>query len=363
VVRRHPEAFAITALSAFANADGLIAAAKEFCVPVVCIGDAAKANKVQAALPGVRVLSGEEGLAVLAALEAVDTVVLAVAGGGGIAPAYAALRAGKTLAVANKEALVAAGQFLREAATAYGGRIVPVDSEHSAIFQCLEGGAARPRRLILTASGGPFRGYTKARLEKVTIAEALRHPTWAMGKKVTVDSATMMNKALEIIEAYWLFKDYDLPPADYLIHPQSIVHSMVEFADGAVLAQLSVPSMEIPIQYALTHPKRLPTAVPTLDLAAVGSLTFDAPDEEAFPAPALARLALQHGGAYPAVLSAANEAAVDLFLQGAISYSRIVPLVGEALLAPMPRIAVTIDTLPLFAARARDTVNHKARGI
>ncbi len=260
----------------------------------------------------------------------IDIVVLALPGGAGLEPTLAAAKAGKRLALANKESLVSAGEIIVAEAAASGALITPIDSEHSAIWQCLNGETEPPQRLILTASGGPFRGYTKSQLEKVTPEQALAHPSWKMGHKVTIDSATLMNKGLEIIEAHWLF-DMPYENIEVIIHPQSIVHSMVEFVDSSLKAQLCHPDMRLPIQYALTYPERLPNELRRLDWDEVASLEFQLPDVDAFPCLKLAREAGEKGGSYPAVLCAADEAAVELFLEGRIKFTDIAALVAGVL--------------------------------
>ena len=298
----------------------------------------------------VTVLAGIEGLCALAALDGADTVLNAVVGMVGLRPTMAAIAAGHDVALANKETLVAGGAFVMDAVRRQRVRLLPVDSEHSAIFQSMPAEllghllgqpqeapptARGVSRLILTASGGPFFGRSKDELRAVTKADALHHPNWQMGQKITIDSATMMNKGLELIEARWLF---DVPPEriDILVHRESIVHSLVEFDDRAVVAQLGVPDMRVPIQYALTYPARLPSPVDRLRLEDWGRLTFFAPDDEVFPAMGLARRALTQGGAYPAALNAANEVAVDAFLREEIGFADIVPLAGQALDLPLP---------------------------
>jgi 1-deoxy-D-xylulose-5-phosphate reductoisomerase len=258
-------------------------------------------------------------------------VVSALVGAAGLVPTLGAIRAGRTIALANKETLVMAGALMTRAARERGVRLLPVDSEHSALFQCLAGAAPREvRRLVLTASGGPFRGWPRSKLEAVTVEQALRHPTWRMGAKITIDSATLMNKGLEVLEAHWLF-GVPFDRIDVVVHPQSIVHSMVEFVDRSVLAQLGMPDMGIPILYALTYPERLPCPAPALDLVGLGSLTFEAPDEAAFPCLALARQAGTAGGAAPLVLNAANEVAVAAFLAGRCGFMEVPRLIGDAL--------------------------------
>ena len=280
----------------------------------------------------VRVVSGMDGLCELAALPEADMVLNSVVGMVGLRPTMAAIAAGHDVALANKETLVAGGAFVMDAVKKAGVKLLPVDSEHSAIFQCLQGCPPEKRvnRLILTASGGPFFGRRAEELKQVTLADALNHPNWSMGQKITIDSATMMNKGLELIEASWLF---DMPPEkiDVLIHRESIIHSLVEYDDNAVLAQLGTPDMRVPIQYALTYPDRLPCLAKQLRLEDWGKLTFFAPDDEAFPTINLARRALTMGGLYPAALNAANEVAVGAFIAGEIGFTDITRLAAAAL--------------------------------
>ena len=301
--------------------------------PKLCVAfdeTAARDLKIALADTGIRVMAGMEGLIAAATHPDCDTVVTAVVGMVGLLPTLAAIDAGKDIALANKETLVCAGGLVMEAARKKGVHILPVDSEHSAIFQCVQASAGnRLEKIILTASGGPFFGKTAAQLRQVTKEQALRHPNWSMGAKITTDSATMMNKGLELIEAMWL---YGLPQEqiDIVIHRESIVHSLIEFADGAVLAQLGMPDMRLPIQYALTYPARLPCKAPRLSLAEVGRMTFYAPDTAAFPAMDLARRAADRKGNAGAVLNGANEAAVSLFLSDRLPFWRIPELVGRA---------------------------------
>ncbi len=294
--------------------------------------------------PLPELFGGPEGLAAVASEVPADVVVSALVGAAGLVPTLAAIRAGRTIALANKETLVMAGALMTRAAREHGVRLLPVDSEHCAIFQCLAGSAPREvRRLVLTASGGPFRGWSALALENVTAAQALRHPTWRMGAKITIDSATLMNKGLEILEAHWLF-GVPFERIDVIVHPQSIVHSMVEFVDRSVLAQLGMPDMGIPILYALTYPDRLPCPAPALDLVQLGALTFEAPDEAAFPCLALARRAGRAGGAAPLVLNAANEVAVAGFLEGRCGFTDIPRLIDDALAAHAGIAAADLET-------------------
>ena len=304
----------------------------------------------------IEVCAGTEGLIRAATMETADVVVTAVVGMVGLLPTLKAIEAGKDIALANKETLVCAGELVMQAAQEHGVRILPVDSEHSAIFQCAQARGENPlSKIILTASGGPFFGKTRAELEHVTREQALHHPNWNMGAKITIDSATMFNKGLELIEAMWL---YQMPPEEIeiVIHRESIVHSLVEFADGAVLAQLGLPDMRLPIQYALTYPDRVPCKVPRLSLAEVGKLTFFAPDEQAFPALRIARTAAGEGGSACAVMNGANEAAVDLFLRDKIGFLEIPALVERAL-ADVPRSgALTLERVLESDVLARETV-------
>ena len=324
----------VAALAAHGSADMLEAQAREFSPRLAVLYDDAAAAELRRRLRGtdIEVLSGPEGLLAAAQAEEADTVVTAVVGSVGLEPTLAAIRLGRRIALANKETLVCAGELVMAAARETGAEIVPVDSEHSAIFQCLQGCRDRGevRRLLLTCSGGPFFGRSFAELEHVTAADALKNPNWTMGAKITVDSATLMNKGREIIEAMRL---YDLPveQVEAVIHRQSIVHSLVEFRDGAMLAQLGTPDMKLPIRYALTYPHRAQTPDRTLDLLTCGALTFSAPDMEAFPCLRIARQCAAAGGTACAVMNGANEAAVQRFLQGAIGFNDIPRLVEQAL--------------------------------
>ncbi|MBR5381239.1 MAG: 1-deoxy-D-xylulose-5-phosphate reductoisomerase [Oscillospiraceae bacterium] len=299
--------------------------ARRFRPNVVCAADEKAADDLRVRLGDtpVRVVSGEEGLIEAASEKEADTVVTAVVGTAGLRPTMAAIEAEKTIALANKETLVCAGRAVMRAARAHKVDIIPVDSEHSAVFQSLAGSRREDvKRIVLTASGGPFRGKSREELKNVTAAEALRHPNWSMGKKVTVESATMMNKGLEVIEAMHLFSVVP-EKIGVLVHPQSVVHSLVEYADGAYIAQLGYPDMRLPIQLALTWPERRPSPSPSLDLTACGPLTFEEPDTEAFPCLALARACAERQDASCAVMNGANEAAVALFLAGKITFTGI----------------------------------------
>ena len=326
--------FSVAALTAHRSGALLEEQARRFQPELaVCVDPAAAADlKVRLADTQVRVASGPEGLLEAAALPSADTVVTAVVGVAGLEPTLAAIRAGKRIALANKETLVCAGELVMDQAEAHGAEIVPVDSEHSAIFQCLQGCRDRGevRRLILTASGGPFFGWSREALAGVTPAQALKHPNWSMGAKITVDSATLMNKGLEYIEAMRL---YWMPPEkiSIVVHRESIVHSLVEYCDNAVLAQMGAPDMRLPIQYALTWPERTPGPAQPLDLLNCPSLTFQAPDYDVFPCLGLALGAARTGGTATAVLNGANEAAVALFLEEKLSFPGIAERVGLAL--------------------------------
>ena len=326
-----PERMEIVGLAANSNARKLAAHANRVRPKALCLVDESKVGELQAALEyKPRIFSGEPGLIEIACLAEAEMVLVAVVGTGGLQPALAAIKVGKDLAVASKEILVMAGEIVMREARKKGVQILPVDSEHNAIFQCLDSQGERPtpdeesnvRRLILTASGGPFRETPASEFEAITVEQALRHPTWNMGPKITIDSATLFNKGLEMIEAHWLF-GVEMKRVEVVIHPQSIVHSMVEFSDGSVLAQLSHSDMCFPIQYAVTWPERVPNSLPPLDFGKLRQLEFATPRSEDFPALNLARRAGEAGGTLPAVLNAANEIAVSAFLERKISFPRI----------------------------------------
>jgi 1-deoxy-D-xylulose-5-phosphate reductoisomerase len=335
VVAEHPEEFAVVGLAAGQNVAALARQVREFRPALVSVADEAAAAALKELLlreAAPPILAGSEGAREVATATGADLVVSAMVGAVGLAPTLAAVQAGIPVALANKETLVAAGPLVMAAARARGVPLIPVDSEHSAIFQALQGQRREDiRRLWLTASGGPFRDWDRPRLETVTAREALQHPNWSMGPKITIDSATMFNKALEVIEASVLF-ELPVDRIAVVIHPQSIVHSLVEFVDGSVLAQLGVPDMRLPIAYALTYPRRLPLNGPPLDLCQVARLTFEAPDESRFPALKLGYAAARAGGTMPAVLNAANEVAVAAFLEARLSFLDI-PRVVEAAMA------------------------------
>jgi 1-deoxy-D-xylulose-5-phosphate reductoisomerase len=329
VARDIPDRMEIVGLSGNRNLAKLEELAAEF--PNAALCTTCPHTAVPAGLDRLIVHRGEQGLVDLATLPEADLVLIAIVGTGGLRPALAAIEAGKDIAVASKEILVMAGQAVMEAARRKGVKVLPVDSEHNAIFQCLEGrDPAQVQRLILTASGGPFRKLPAAELHLVTREQALRHPTWNMGAKITIDSATLFNKGLEMIEARWLF-DVEMARVDVIVHPQSIIHSMVEFVDGSVLAQLSHSDMCFPIQYAVTWPDRVPNTLRPLDFAHLAKLEFEAPRREDFPALDLARDAGERGGTLPAVLNAANEVAVAAFLESRIPFPRIWETVAYAM--------------------------------
>ncbi len=332
VVSRFPDRFQVVALAAGENISLLLEQTRRFRPKLISCKNEALAARLKPELPpGVELLSGREGAFAVATHPEAELVVSAMVGAVGLLPTYEAIKAGKTLALANKETLVMAGPLVMAEARARGVEILPVDSEHSAIFQCLSAGKREEvDRLILTASGGPFRTKSSEELRRVTPKQALKHPNWEMGAKITIDSATLMNKGLEVIEAHFLFE----VPAEKIkvkIHPQSIVHSLVEFVDGSVIAQLGIPDMRIPIAYALAYPERLPLDLPRLDLVSASPLTFEEPDLRRFPCLRLAYEALEMGGTAPTVLNAANEVAVEAFLNGRLRFDQI-PLLVEKVL-------------------------------
>lgn len=333
VIREQKESLHVEVLSANSSADLLVAQALEFRPNAVVIGDDSKWKQVNDALfdHGIKVYSGNEALEQVVETDGIDMVLTAMVGAAGLKPTMRAISAGKHIALANKETLVVAGELVMKAAQQRGVAIHPVDSEHSAIYQCLAGETHNPiEKVILTASGGPFRGRSLASLEGVTKADALRHPNWEMGAKITIDSASLMNKGLEVIEAKWLF-DVDADQIDVVVHPQSIVHSCVQFEDGSIKAQLGLPDMKLPIQYALTFPRRLANDFPRFDFMDHPSLTFEQPDTETFRNLALAFSALKEGGNAPAILNAANEVAVARFLKDDIAFLDLPRVVEHAL--------------------------------
>ena len=354
LIRREPEAFEVVALTAFSDVDGLAAAARECGARIAVIGDERHYSALKNALQGsgVEAAAGDDAL-VDAAQAGAEWSMAAIVGCAGLRPTMAALKAGGTVALANKESLVSAGALMMDQATRSGATLLPVDSEHNAIFQCLAGSRLEDvARITLTASGGPFRTFTREEMRGITPAQAVAHPNWSMGAKISVDSATMMNKGLELIEAAHLFP-IGLDRIEILVHPQSIIHSMVEYRDRSTLAQLGSPDMRIPIASALAWPVRMTTPCQPLDLARIGRLDFEAPDEERFPALRLARQVAGQGGSAPAILNAANEVAVAAFLKGEIGFLDIAMIVEDVLnrySAPAPgRIEDVLDV----DARAR----------
>jgi 1-deoxy-D-xylulose-5-phosphate reductoisomerase len=330
-----PDQIRLLALAAGNNSELLFEQTRRHKPAAISISDPAKAKELQNELgASTRVFSGNEGLLKLATLPAADIVLIAIVGTAGLQPALAAIRAGKDIAVASKEILVMAGEIVMNEARKHGVRVLAVDSEHSAIFQCLDGKPTNfVRKLILTASGGPFRDksfWPKEKFSEITVERALKHPSWIMGKKITIDSATLFNKGLEMIEARWLF-DIEMARVGVVVHPQSIVHSMVEFVDGSLIAQLSTPDMCLPIQYALTYPDRAASERVQTNFPKIGTLTFEEPDVERFPAIELARRAGEIGGTLPAVLNAANEIAVEAFVNRKINFPQITETVRRTM--------------------------------
>ena len=333
IATEHSGRFSVGALAAGRNWRLLAEQIREFRPHLAAVLDDEVARDLKVALgrgTPTDIVTGERGYGQVAELSDCQIVVSAMVGAAGLRPTIAAIAAGKTLALANKESLVIGGALVTRLAREKGVRILPVDSEHSAIFQCLEAHAVGVRRILLTASGGPFRSRPAGELARVTPEEALRHPNWTMGAKISVDSATMMNKGLEMIEARWLF-DIEMARVQVVIHPQSVVHSLVEFVDGSLLAQLCEPNMRLPIQYALTYPERLPNTLPSADFVKMARMDFEMPDHDRFPALRLAREAGERGGTAPAVFNAANEVAVDRFVKGEIRFPDIWGIVESAL--------------------------------
>lgn len=353
------EEIKVTALTAGRNVELLAAQAIKFCPKVVAIAAKERYAELKRLLfgTGIRVLAGEEGLTYVAAGTESKTILAAIVGIAGLKPTLAAVRAGKRVALANKETLVTAGYIVQQEREISGAEILPVDSEHSAIWQCLRAGSKEEvQTLILTASGGPFRTRSKAELAQVTVQEALNHPNWSMGAKITVDSATLMNKGLEILEAGWLF-GLPLEKIKVLVHPESIVHSLVEFADGAVIGQLGLPDMRLPIQLALTYPRRLGATWPRLSLAG-RKLTFEEPDNERFPCLRLAQQAGKIGGTAPTALNAANEVAVAEFLSGRLPFAQIPSVVEQVIAAHQTQPEPTLDSILAVDAWARDKARY-----
>ena len=354
VVRDLPHKFRIVGLAAGKNIDSLARQINEFKPRFIYYQD----KKAQVRLANCEFLSLED----IASHPLVDTVIIAISGKSGLSPTLAAVKVGKNVALANKESIVMAGEIITSEAKLNGARIAPIDSEHSAISQCLNGENQKAAQLILTASGGPFRHYSSAQLNEVTVKQALSHPSWQMGRKVTIDSATLMNKGLEVIEAHFLFS-MPFDSIKVLIHPQSIVHSMVEFVDGSIKAQLSYPDMRLPIQYALSYPERLPNPqLPRLDWSSINNLTFEQPDFDTFPCLKLAIEAGKKGGTYPAVLCAADEVAVELFLSQGIRFVDITNLVEQTLEQHRAIAHPTVEEIMAADAWAREKVLQLVSG-
>ena len=356
LIRREPHKWQVVALTANCQARELAALAREFCAEIALVADESCLAELRDALAGTAIQTAAGPTALIeAATRPADLVLAAIVGTAGLAPTMAAIEQGRTVALANKEALVSAGEVMTAAVAKYGTTLLPVDSEHNAIFQCLAGNdLAHVRSITLTASGGPFREWTMAQLHAATHAQAVKHPNWDMGAKISVDSATMFNKGLELIEAHHLFPvGHD--KLRIVIHPQSVVHSMVEYRDGSTLAQLGPSDMRVPIASALAWPERMDTPCAPLDLAALGQLTFRAPDEVRFPATKLAREAVEAGGAAPAVLNAANEVAVAAFLAGHIPFTRIAAYVAQVLADTALPAPATLAEVIAVDAQARAT--------
>lgn len=355
VIRQHPDLFEASVLTAGRNADLLISQAREFLPDSVVIADESKYRQVSDALADlpVKVYAGEPAIAEIVESQEVNMVLTAMVGFAGLRPTVRAIKAGKAIALANKETLVVAGAYITRLALEKRAAILPVDSEHSAIFQCLVGeDQSEVEKLLLTASGGPFRTYTKRQLETVTPRQALCHPNWAMGAKITIDSATLMNKGFEMIEAKWLF-GIDPEKIEIVVHPESIIHSAVQYTDGAVKAQLGVADMRLPIQYAFSHPRRLPLKSERLDLFSLGTLHFEKPNPDAFPCLHLAYEATAKGGNMPCVLNAANEVANLAFREGRISFPRIADVIANTMQKAHFIAAPTLDDLFSTDAHAR----------
>src|SRR5436309_809599 len=356
IVTKFSAQFQVVGLTAGTNGDKLEEQLRQFKPAVVALSDELAAVKLRARCGKfpVEILSGVDGVAQVAQLPEADLVISAIVGGAGLVPTLAAIRAGKNVALANKEPMVMAGPLMQEEARKRGVRIFPVDSEHSAIFQSLEGHRREDvRRLILTASGGPLWDLSKEQMQDVKSEQALKHPNWKMGAKITIDSATLMNKGLEVVEARWLF---DIPSRqiDVLIHRESIVHSLVEYRDGSVIAQLGLPDMRTPISYALQYPERMPLELPSLDLADIGTLTFQRPDHERFPCLSFGYEALRIGGTMPAAMNAANEVAVAAYLQESIRFSDIAEVIQTTMETNTARDVRTLEDALEADRRARE---------
>lgn len=332
VIADHPDRLEVYALTANSSAELLIEQARRFMPEVVVIANEEKYSMVQEALGDlpIKVFAGAQSIADVAAMEPIDIVLTAMVGYSGLYPTIRAIKAGKSIALANKETMVVAGSLISELCQQYHTKVYPVDSEHSAIFQCLMGECSEVEKLLLTASGGPFRGKDRKFLETVTAADALKHPNWSMGAKITIDSASMMNKGFEVMEAKWLF-DVELSKIDVVVHPQSLIHSMVQFRDGAIKAQIGMPDMRLPIQLALGFPERFENDYPRLDLFTQNIMTFEKPDQEVFRNLALAYAAMERGGNSPCVLNAANEVVVARFLKDKIGFLQMPDVIEQTM--------------------------------
>jgi 1-deoxy-D-xylulose-5-phosphate reductoisomerase len=365
IVAKFPKQFRVVGLAAGNNVEKLEEQIRVFKPSAVALAEESSATRLRSHCGReVEVLSGTAGIAQIAALPDADLVISAIVGGAGLVPTLSAIRAGKTVALANKEPMVMAGQLMQEEARAHGVRIFPVDSEHSAIFQSMEGHRREDiRRLILTASGGPLWDLSLEQMHSVKPEQALRHPNWKMGAKITIDSATLMNKGLEVVEARWLF-DVPASQIEVLVHRESIIHSLVEYRDGSVMAQLGLPDMRTPISYAMNYPQRMPLDPPPLDLAAIGKLTFHRPDHTRFPCLSLGYEALRMGGTMPAVLNAANEIAVAFYLKEQIGFLDIARVIRRTMDAhaarPIREVADALDADAWARRTAEELVRHQA---
>ncbi len=362
VVARHPERFQVVGVSTGSNVEGVAAVAAEHNCRWASIADERRGDELARQVPqGCEALCGEASVAEYVCTSDVDIVVCAASGGGGLNAVLAAIKAGKTIALASKEILVMAGNVVMNEAEKAGARILPVDSEHCGVFQCLQGRSRHEAvRVILTASGGPFRAYSADQLARVTPQDALKHPTWKMGRKITVDSATLVNKGLELIEAHWLF---GLPEEklEVAVHPQSIVHAMVEYREGSMMAQMALPDMRLPIQYALTYPETATSSVERLDITRVGTLTFEPVDDQRFPAVQLTRHALRTGGTMPVVLNAANDVAVESFCRNEIGFIDIYAAIEEVMNRHESVFAPALETVFAVDGWAREAANEACR--
>lgn len=361
VIANNRDKFSAAALSCAKNTELLCRQIEEFKPQAVCVAKEEDAADIAARFKGIEVFYGKEGLKVIASMEDCDMVLNSLMGMRGLEPTLAAIEAGKDIAFANKETLVAGGELVMKAAERKGVRMLPVDSEHSAIFQCLQGNEHNGiKRILLTASGGPFRGYSRTQLENVTLQQALAHPNWSMGKKITIDSATMMNKGLEVIEAKWLF-DIPVEKIQVVVHPQSVLHSAVEYCDGSIIGQMGMPDMRVPIAYAFSYPDRLdmPSASGELDLFSLeNGMTFYPADREVFRTIDLAYEACRRGGSYPVVLNGANEVLVDMFLKGRIKFVEIQDMLVKVMEEHVPKYDLGIEEVLEEDIRIRELMRH-----